>query len=129
MSAIGGPLISFTAGAPVQKGAVVVASGTLGVFPWTTTGVTRVKLPAGVAQADVAQGEIGSFYAPGSAQVPCIASGSIEQGDLVVVNIGGTVSARGTTPLATGSYPVGSAETSGTDGNTVYISFVPYILA
>ncbi len=125
----GGPFISFTAGAAITKGTVVVASGSLGAFPWTTAGVTRVKLPAGVARADVALGAIGSFYAPGSSQVPCIASGAIEQGDLVVANIGGTVSARGTVALATGTFPVGSAETAGVDGDAVYISFIPYIPA
>jgi len=128
MGAVGGPLISFTAGAAITKGTVVVSSGTLGVFPWTTVGVSRAKLPAGVAQADVALGSIGSFYAPGAAQVPCIASGAIEEGDQVIVNIGGTVSARALATLS-GTFPVGSAETSGADGNTVYISFVPYLLS
>jgi hypothetical protein len=122
--------ISFTAQADLSRGQLVE------VGPGTEADAyaTASNAPASaVAYEAITSGTIGAFYAPGTAQVPMIASGTIAAGDLLTPSAGagtgvaGAVGTIGDLP-ASGSVVVGTAETAGVDGQFVYVSFSPYIV-
>jgi hypothetical protein len=123
--------ISFTAGEAIVRGQLVEVQSDDSVRVYPANDPTHP--PAGICFEDVASGSIGTFATPGTAQVYCIASGTIATGDLVVPpglapTTGGSVAAGTIGTLTSGSFTIGYAETDGSDGNPVYISFSPAVV-
>lgn len=128
--------ISFLAGEAISRGQLVdvQADDSVRVYPANAP----TNPPAGIAFEDAASGSYVTVYAPGSAQVYAIASGTVAAGDFLVPpgqapTVGGSVASYSTfspsdISAVTGTFGVGYAETDATDGNPVYISFVPHLI-
>lgn len=107
---------TITAGEDLVRGRVTQPNGTYVDDATSAPGIFITFEP-------LSDGEVGTVYAGGSAQVPCEASGTISAGQLVQATTDGKVIANNTP--ASGSLMLGFAETSASDGETVYITFCP----
>lgn len=116
--------VTFTAGSAISKGMGCQVSGS------TITPASGTAAPATfVAFEDVASGDVGAFYAPGSEQVYGIAQGAITGGDLVInsESVDGSFATVGTVSAGTSVNVAGVALTTAVDGGPVWISFTPYL--
>jgi hypothetical protein len=124
--------ISYQAGEAILRGQLVQIQADDTVDVYNATDLTLV--PAAIAFEDVASGDWGTFWAPGSTNVYAIASGSVAAGDIVsgpggaLPTVEGSVGTITHAAAASGSFMVGIAQTDATDGNPVYVSFVPSII-
>lgn len=120
--------ITYLAGEAILRGQLVEvqADDTVDVY----TANQKTDIPGAIAFEDVAAGAYGSFWAPGSTNVYAIADGVIAAGDMVAgagaaPTVEGSVATETYGAASTGEYAVGYAQTDATDGEPVYISFIP----
>ena len=115
--------ISFIAGEDLVAGRVVKVQSDDSVV-YADSPLT--EQPNGITFEPASSGSYVTVYAPGSVQVPMTCSGTIAAGAPVGWAADGK--AISYTPVAgTGSFSLGFAETDGADGNTVYVSFSPFM--
>jgi hypothetical protein len=118
--------ISFVSGETLLEGRVVQVQSDDSVV-YVDSPITSSATPSGITFEPGVSGSYVTVYAPGSAQVPCTASGSIAAGGLVQATTDGKVIAF-SAPVSS-SWVLGTAETDGADGNPVYITFNPFVVA
>lgn len=123
--------VSFQAGEAILRGQLVEvqADDTVNVY----TSNSKTDVPSAIAFEDVASGDWGSFWAPGSTNVYAIADGTVAAGDIVAgagaaPTVAGSLIVETYAGASAGEFMVGIALTDATDGNPLYISFVPSII-
>ena len=121
-----GEKISFIASAAISRGDLIDLTAEPAARSYPTASAGNM---VGVCLEDVASGSYGTFWSPGSTNVYTTAEGAVNAGDIVVPATGsgheGWVAATGSIDPTLGTSVAGTAMTDATNGNPVYISFIP----